>query len=123
MRDAHIGQKAWNKGRPHLVGKKNPAWKSGVTKQKGYNSFRASKRRIKKNANGGSHTVWEWEYIKAQYNWTCPKCCKKEPEIKLTEDHIVPVSKNGNNNIENIQPLCRRCNASKRTKIIRYDYV
>lgn len=70
--------------------------------------------------NGGSHTIGEWETLKAQYNWICPACGKPEPEIKLTEDHIIPLTKSGSDNIENIQPLCRRCNIVKMTKIIKY---
>lgn len=69
----------------------------------------------------GSHTLGEWETLKAQYNWTCPSCGKKEPEIKLTEDHIIPISRGGSNNIENIQPLCGPCNSKKYTNIIRYS--
>jgi 5-methylcytosine-specific restriction endonuclease McrA len=64
------------------------------------------------------HTYQEWETLKAQYNWTCPWCGKSEPKIKLTEDHIIPLSRGGSNNIENIQPLCKSCNCKKSTKII-----
>lgn len=71
-------------------------------------------------SNGGFHSNGEWENVKAQYNWTCPGCKKKEPEIKLTKDHIIPLSKGGSDNIENIQPLCQPCNSRKNTQIVRY---
>ena len=73
----------------------------------------------KKEASGG-HSFEEWELLKAQYNWTCPSCQKKESEIKLTQDHIIPLSRGGSENIENIQPLCKSCNCKKHTKIIKY---
>lgn len=73
--------------------------------------------KVRRKGNGGSHTLGEWETLKARYNWTCPGCGKHEPEIKLTEDHIIPISLGGSNNIENIQPLCRSCNSRKHTKI------
>jgi len=73
-----------------------------------------------KNAEG-SHTFGEWELLKKQYGYRCPACGKKEPEIKLTEDHIIPLSKGGSDYIENIQPLCRSCNSKKHTKIVKYE--
>ena len=102
-------------------GEKCHFWKEGVSKQKGYRSFIQKRREIRKIGNGGSHTLAEWETLKTQYNWICPCCHKSEPEIKLTEDHIIPLSKGGSDNIENIQPLCRSCNTKKYTKIIKYD--
>lgn len=80
-----------------------------------------NQRRVKRLGNGGSHTLGEWETLKAQYNFTCPNCHRKEPEVKLTRDHIIPLSKGGSDNIENIQPLCGRCNCSKHTEIIKYE--
>jgi len=74
----------------------------------------------RKRGNDGLHTFFEWENLKAQYNWTCPCCHKSEPDVILTEDHIIPVSKGGSNNIENIQPLCRSCNSRKHTEIVKF---
>lgn len=69
----------------------------------------------------GNHTFGDWERLKAQYDFTCPCCKKKEPSIKLLEDHIISASLGGSDNIENIQPLCRSCNAKKYTKTTRYE--
>lgn len=68
----------------------------------------------------GKHTLDEWNKLKELFNYICPCCGKSEPEIKLTEDHIIPISKGGSNYIHNIQPLCGSCNCKKFTKTIEY---
>ena len=99
MSKSHSGENAWN-------------WKGG--------NYEANRRARKRNAEG-SFTNGEWELLKKQYGFTCPRCKKKEPQIKLTRDHIVPLLKGGSNFIENIQPLCKSCNSYKHIQIIKYE--
>jgi 5-methylcytosine-specific restriction endonuclease McrA len=68
----------------------------------------------------GVFTASEWKNLCTYYEYTCLCCRRCEPEIKLTVDHVVPLSKGGTNFIGNIQPLCQSCNSSKRAKIIDY---
>ncbi len=70
--------------------------------------------------NGGFHTKKEWNELKEKCGFTCLRCRKVEPEIKLTRDHIVPVLLGGKNDIKNIQPLCQSCNSLKYLQSIKY---
>ena len=108
----------WNKGIrcPQFSGENHPRWRGGYENTLLLNN----QRRVKKTGNGGSHTLAEWSLLKERHNFVCPKCNKKEPEIKLSRDHIIPLSKGGSDNIENIQPLCKPCNSSKHTKVVFY---
>lgn len=85
-------------------------------KEKAYSQRTAY--RAKRAGNGGSHTSQEWEWVKFTQNYTCLKCGKSEPVVKLTKDHIVPISKGGTDNIGNIQGLCKSCNSSKSARFL-----
>lgn len=110
-------QKEWDKNNPEKVRQKRKRYyqtKNGKLSIKQRNHNRKSRLR---GANG-NHTFKEWEKLKNECNYTCQLCFKKEPEIILTRDHIIPISKGGNNYISNIQPLCISCNSSKKDKIL-----
>jgi 5-methylcytosine-specific restriction endonuclease McrA len=79
-----------------------------------------NKRRIAQLGNGGSHTLEEWENLKRDTGNKCLCCGSPESDKPLTRDHIVAVAQGGSDSIDNIQPLCRSCNASKQTKTIDY---
>lgn len=68
---------------------------------------------LKRSAKGNGITIEQWKNLKKKFNFTCPICKRKEPEIKLTQDHIIALSKGGYHDIANIQPLCLSCNTRK----------
>ena len=108
-----------------MVGMAKKRWDGHIKVKKKYKypekkRFTNMRYKARKINAEGSHTFGEWEHLKKQYGYICPMCGKNEPEIKLTEDHIIPLSKGGSDNIENIQPLCVSCNTKKYTKIIKY---
>tara|TARA_R110000803_G_scaffold201711_1_gene266578 strand:+ start:1868 stop:2713 length:846 start_codon:yes stop_codon:yes gene_type:complete len=51
-------------------------------------------------------------------NFTCQYCGAKsvDDNVLLEVDHIVPVSKGGDNNIENLVTSCKKCNIGKSAK-------
>lgn len=79
-----------------------------------------SNRHARERGAAGTVTAHEWEELKRFYNYTCLCCKRREPEIKLTQDHVIPVSMGGEHSIKNLQPLCGSCNSKKSKKHIDY---
>jgi 5-methylcytosine-specific restriction endonuclease McrA len=77
-------------------------------------------RRAKMLESGGKFTTREWREMKKRYDYTCLRCRRMEPDIKLTIDHIKPINDGGRNDANNIQPLCVSCNSSKGARHIDY---
>jgi len=58
----------------------------------------------------GKISVEDWREVKKKYNYRCAICGVKEgPNVILTIDHIIPISKGGKNIKENIRPVCKKC--------------
>lgn len=83
-------------------------------------TFSKQRSKLRKLKVEGSHSYQDWTALKELFGNMCLCCKKTEPEIKLTEDHIIPIFRGGSDNIENIQPLCMKCNTRKSTKIISF---
>ena len=71
------------------------------------------KKRIIEARKKGSHTKEEWEILKEEFNGICVRCGEKSLPVK---DHILPIYMGGSDSIKNIQPICWRCNVSKRSE-------
>ena len=59
------------------------------------------------------------EQVLIRDNYTCQKCGiskENEPNLLLEVDHIVPVSKGGITELDNLQTLCWKCNRQKGSK-------
>ncbi len=82
--------------------------------------LRAKRRRARRKGADGSYTLAEWHLLCAAYDHRCLACGKHEPDIKLTADHVIPLSKGGSDFIDNIQPLCFSCNSAKNARTVDY---
>jgi 5-methylcytosine-specific restriction endonuclease McrA len=69
----------------------------------------------RKRANGGNFSHSSWEYLKTLFGHRCVYC--KRRMKRLTQDHIIPVSKGGWHVSMNIVPACQSCNSRKGNQI------
>lgn len=76
-----------------------------------------ARRELFKNIEG-DFNLSEWEEICNKFQNRCLYC--ERDSVKLTIDHVVPVSRGGSNYITNIQPLCKNCNSKKGKKILDF---
>jgi hypothetical protein len=60
------------------------------------------------------HTAEEWDAKLIEYDGLCAYC----GESGTTKDHVIPLSRGGDNTIDNIVPACRLCNSSKGAKTL-----
>lgn len=72
---------------------------------------RKKRRWARLRAAGGEISRMIRYEIFARDGWACLHCGK---QYDLTIDHIKPISKEGSNDVANLQTLCRSCNGRKR---------
>lgn len=63
----------------------------------------------------GTHTRQEWYAKLRALDFRCYYCQRdtRHPAVKLTKDHLTPVSRGGSDAIDNVVPACRSCNYDK----------
>lgn len=77
----------------------------------------AARYRARKGGNRGHYTAEQWEAMLDFYERTC-LCCGAQDV--MTFDHVVPISKGGDNTVANGQPLCGPCNYSKNARTVDF---
>jgi len=72
--------------------------------------YKVRQARMKAAKAKGDHTQAEWKGMVRFFDNHCVRCGKQD---FVQPDHIVPISEGGSNGMENLQPLCARCNTRK----------
>lgn len=107
----------WEQSHPERKGESYKRWRKKNPDKALQNDHR---RRARLRNAKGKFTLEEWMALKRAYGHTCLACGRGEPEIKLVPDHVIPIARNGANDIDNIQPLCETCNKRKNARTIDY---
>ena len=65
----------------------------------------------------GTYSEAEWAAILAAWGGRCARC---RTDRRICVDHVRAIKRGGMNVAANLQPLCRRCNAHKGTRFMRF---
>lgn len=72
------------------------------------------RRRARLAAVENTLTAQEWRAILEAAGHRCVYCGRQG---RMTQDHVIPLSKNGGHTAANVVPACRSCNSKKKDKL------
>lgn len=101
-----IGAEEWRAG-----------FRAGVDNDKKRN-VRLRQMRLRAARIRGNHTSEEWCRLVAEFEGRCVRCWEKSGDLQ--KDHIIPIYQSGSHGIENVQPLCRKCNTAKGPETVNW---
>ena len=78
--------------------------------------YRTKRKAKQYGAKINDFTKKQWSYVLEALGNECFYCGRDD--VKLTQDHIIPLFRGGNHTLMNIVPACLSCNCSKGTKFI-----
>lgn len=100
-------RRKWNQENKQRKAELNRRW-CEQNPEKRLNS--GQRRRTMRRDLPATMTTEQWEFAVKQFDNKCAYCRQK---VKLTQDHVIPVSQGGYHTRQNIVPACSFCNASK----------
>ncbi len=106
----HARRKArsWTAANPEKCAAYHAKW---TAKNPGIMAHHAKVRRARMVGVETSLTMPEWNEILVSFGHVCAYC--RRAGLKLTQDHVVPISAGGPHAASNIVPACGRCNSRK----------
>lgn len=83
--------------------------------KKMHSDFIGGQKRRGEDAPAFSHQ--DWKEVLIYFNGECAYCgCTPRRSVKLTKDHVVPISTGGRTVPSNMVPACSSCNSSKNSE-------
>jgi len=64
-----------------------------------------------------------WKWVCWYMDYRCQLCRDVFPFSKLTVDHQIPISRGGDNDEWNIQPMCKACKSRKRDRLMGLENI
>ena len=111
----------YERNREEVIARSREWADNNAEKVKQFKANNRRTRRAAKHASYGNFTAREFEELCESYGNKCLRC--DYMGVVLEADHVVPLTRGGSDDIDNIQPLCGTCNRSKFVKIIDYRMV
>lgn len=75
-----------------------------------------SRRRARLRECEGKFSDQEWDELIKEYDQSCAYCgCN---DVKMTMDHVIPITRGGKHSRDNIVPACGICNSSKNNRLL-----
>lgn len=62
----------------------------------------------------------DWKRIVDHFEGKCAYCSK--PTARLEREHVKPLHRGGRHDVSNIVPACRKCNSSKRERLLLTEW-
>lgn len=57
-------------------------------------------------------------HVLERHGYACAYCGGKPPDVRLEVDHVIPTSRNGSDEADNLVACCQTCNIGKGNRII-----